>query len=123
MKLWRLLLQSVMHAPLPRPATHARAMGASFLLFARSSRYRFAGTAERGAYTTLMRYLRYFSSLRRVRVGAVGTAGAKESQQRPDPATLEMCIGAVAVALGMVMAGRGDLSALRLLRELRGKAS
>jgi anaphase-promoting complex subunit 1 len=30
-----------------------------------------------------------------------------------------MCLGAVAVALGMVMAGTGDLDCLRQLRELR----
>jgi hypothetical protein len=43
--------------------------------------------------------------------------------QRPDTATLELCLGACAVALGMVLAGRGSLVALRLLREIRSKTS
>jgi anaphase-promoting complex subunit 1 len=38
---------------------------------------------------------------------------------KPDRTTLEMCLGASACALGMVMAGTGELSTLRLLRELR----
>lgn len=41
------------------------------------------------------------------------------SAWRLDRPTLEMCLGVVSVALGVVMAGSGDLASLRLLRELR----
>eukprot|EP00941_MAST-03F_sp_MAST-3F-sp1_P006129 g6129.t1 len=72
--------------------------------------YRFAGTADVQAYETLLHHLRAFHSFRR-----------RGHRKRPDPATLEMCISSVAIALGMVMAGTGDLVTLRLLRELRWK--
>ena len=39
--------------------------------------------------------------------------------QRPTRPTLEMCLGVTAIALGMVMAGTGDLDCLRTLRALR----
>ena len=38
---------------------------------------------------------------------------------KPDRTTLEMCLGAAATSLGMVMAGSGELSTLRLFRTLR----
>lgn len=38
---------------------------------------------------------------------------------RPDRPTLEMSLGVTSIALGMVMAGTGDLASLRLLRKLR----
>lgn len=38
---------------------------------------------------------------------------------RLDKATIEFCLGVTAVALGMVMAGTGDLTSLQMLRELR----
>ena len=38
---------------------------------------------------------------------------------RPDRPTLEMCLATISIALGMVMAGTGDLDSLRLLRQLR----
>jgi len=41
--------------------------------------------------------------------------------QRPERPILEMCLGTAAVALGMVMAGSGDLDSFRLLRQLRGR--
>ena len=41
------------------------------------------------------------------------------NMRRPDRPTIELCLAAAAVALGMVMAGSGDLTSLRLFRKLR----
>ena len=74
---------------------------------------RYAGTADADAAATLrelaLRFLRLKSS----------AAGGKPVSKLIDRPTLEMCVGVAAVALGCVMAGTGDLAALRLLRRLR----
>ena len=41
--------------------------------------------------------------------------------RRPERPMLEMCLSASVTALGMIMAGTGDLECLRLMRELRGR--
>ena len=57
--------------------------------------------------------------------GAGAEAGGEESPYdylpgiTPDRTTVEMCLGAAACALGMVMAGTGELTTLRLLRKVR----
>lgn len=57
--------------------------------------------------------------------GAMASAKAMAAQkfgaQKPDRVTLETCVGCAALSIGCIMAGTGDLAALRLLRELRFK--
>ena len=74
---------------------------------------KYAGTAHSGACAVLLHYLREFRDYRR--------PGAKA--RRPKQSTLGRCIGVLASALTMVMAGTGDLTVLRELRELRTKGS
>mmetsp|Transcript_13328 Transcript_13328/g.46314 ORF Transcript_13328/g.46314 Transcript_13328/m.46314 type:complete len:1280 (+) Transcript_13328:1580-5419(+) len=70
---------------------------------------RYAGTACARAKETVLVFLREFQAIR----------NDENAAMRPDRPTLEMCLSAAATALGMVMAGTGDLESLRLLRELR----
>ncbi len=73
---------------------------------------RFAGTADAEACALVTTHCRAFQRLR--------DADPKHPQ-RPDRPTLEMCLGASALALSLIMAGTGDLAVLRLLRQLRFK--
>ncbi len=43
------------------------------------------------------------------------------SALRPDLPTVELCLGASALSLGMVMAGTGDIESFKLLKKLRWK--
>ena len=70
---------------------------------------KFAGTAHRKAHETLLTELKRLKKLRE----------SPSHPHRSDRSTLEMCLGCTALALGMVMAGTGELSTLRLFRELR----
>jgi anaphase-promoting complex subunit 1 len=74
---------------------------------------RFASTAEEGAVTTIMACLHHFRRLREQDRDPLVLA------QRPERPILEMCLATTAIALGLVMAGTGDLACFRLLRELR----
>eukprot|EP00930_Biecheleria_cincta_P046160 TRINITY_DN31841_c0_g1_i1.p1 TRINITY_DN31841_c0_g1~~TRINITY_DN31841_c0_g1_i1.p1 ORF type:complete len:1337 (-),score=254.77 TRINITY_DN31841_c0_g1_i1:28-4038(-) len=84
---------------------------------------RFAGTSNESAKQTLISRLHLFRDARR----SDAHPGYMASQPKPDMDldrnTLEMCQSVVALALGMVMAGTGDLAALRILRSLRKKTS
>jgi anaphase-promoting complex subunit 1 len=76
---------------------------------------KFAGSAHQGAAALLHRWVRHFARLR----GASAAADPAAAAQAPDRPTLEMCLAVAAQALALVMAGTGELSTLRLLRELR----
>jgi len=71
---------------------------------------RFVGTATMQARNVLMHFVGHFIDLRNA-----------AASQKPDPSTIEMCLGTSAIALALVMAGTGDLATLRLLRSLRFK--
>jgi hypothetical protein len=73
---------------------------------------RYAGSARRDASELLLRHVRRFERL--ARVG--GGAGAVVSRR-----CAEHCLGACAMALGCVLAGTGNLEALKVLRELRAR--
>lgn len=74
---------------------------------------RYAGTAHAGAHELLLKHVQYFA------LGCRSDAsGPKEWTQRDRPA-LETCLNTAAIALGLVMAGTGDLRALKLLRAQR----
>lgn len=72
---------------------------------------RFAGTALQSARDVLLDKVRFFAEMRM----------DEEHPDRPDNNTLEICLGAAAMGVAMVMAGTGDLASFRLLRSLRGK--
>jgi len=98
---------------------------------------RYAGTGCSVAAGTLRHFLTHFRAQRGCGGALVPTLMAYQSKHisnsnlldamlvarlsawRPDRPTLEMCLGVISVALGMVMAGTGDLASLRLLRDLR----
>jgi anaphase-promoting complex subunit 1 len=97
---------------------------------------KFAGTQDVVARGTLLSTLSYFRTLRNtfpdddgkfVQPGDVGCP--PEDQLRPavaaaitpDRFTVEMCLCTVANALAVVMAGSGDVTCLRLLRDLRDR--
>lgn len=46
---------------------------------------------------------------------------AYAAARRPERPILEMCLSTSVTALGMIMAGTGDLECLRIMRELRGR--
>jgi anaphase-promoting complex subunit 1 len=73
---------------------------------------RFAGTAHAGAVATLRRHAALFADLKRRAPGLPGGM---------DKHTLETCVCCAALALGAVLAGTGNLAALRLLRRLRSR--
>jgi len=75
---------------------------------------KFAGTGNKAVSTLLQRRLRVFQLMRE---GKDPDAVSK----RPSHSMLEMCLSNIAVSLGMVMAGSGDLDLLRIFRELRQK--
>ena len=72
---------------------------------------RFAGTALQTARDVLLDKVRFFAEMRM----------DEEHPERPDLNTLEICLGAAAVSVALVMAGTGDLTSFRLLRSLRSK--
>jgi len=86
---------------------------------------RFAGTGCSVTAATLQHFLMHFKVLRGI--NDVASTASKKSPitsahalaWRPDRPTLETCLCVTSVALAMVMAGTGDLVALRLFRELR----
>jgi len=71
---------------------------------------RFAGTADADAHKLMKKYVLYFGKARDE------TGGTWTSRDRP---TLETCLDIAALALGLVMAGTGDLDAMRVLRAQR----
>jgi anaphase-promoting complex subunit 1 len=73
---------------------------------------RFAGTAHAGAAAALRSHVELFLELKRRPPGSAGAV---------DKHTLETCLCATALALGAVMAGTGNLEAMRLLRRLRSR--
>ena len=70
---------------------------------------RFAGTANKDAYKALVERCLYFKDLR----------DDKIKDKCPNKTTLESCLSTAAIALGMVMAGTGELATFKLLRTLR----
>ncbi|CAK0790532.1 unnamed protein product [Prorocentrum cordatum] len=83
---------------------------------------RFAGTGDAGAKRLLIARLQQFRDARRNDAHPALMASQPTPGMDLDRSTLETCQSALAVALGMVMAGTGDLSALKALRSLRKKA-
>lgn len=73
---------------------------------------RFAGTGDRRAASAILERVMEFKDLRD------GTDPVS-CALRPPVSVLEMCLGSAALALSMVLAGTGDLEALRLLKILR----
>jgi anaphase-promoting complex subunit 1 len=89
---------------------------------------RYASTEDKVAAASITKVLLHFQRLRETYPGGGGGGGGREGgrdgvamAQRPERPILEMCLGTAAVALGMVMAGSGDLDSFRLLRQLRGR--
>lgn len=83
---------------------------------------RFAGTSDLGAKRLLIARMRAFRDARRSTLHPALMASLPTRGMDLDRSTLETCQSVVAVSLGMVMAGTGDLSALRILRSLRKRA-
>jgi anaphase-promoting complex subunit 1 len=107
-------------APRPPPA-HRRAVDGEALAAAHVNvragaclalGLRYAGTAHAGAAATLRRHAALFADLKRRAPGLPGGV---------DKHTLETCVCCAALALGAVLAGTGNLAALRLLRRLRSR--
>jgi anaphase-promoting complex subunit 1 len=73
---------------------------------------RFAGTKNREAKTTLIDFLRDFHILKEAN-DPVSVAS------RPETSILDNCLGTIAISLALVLAGSGDLDALRWLKILR----
>jgi len=78
---------------------------------------RYAGTANLQAGEVLAGRCTYF--LRHKTKAPDASAGAAAALGTIDKQGLEMCVGAAAVALSLVMAGTGHLPTLKLLRGLR----
>jgi anaphase-promoting complex subunit 1 len=73
---------------------------------------RFAGTGNKDAASVIFGRLQELCDLR-------GGHDAVHAALRPPTPVLEMCLGCVAISLSMVLAGTGDLNALRILKILR----
>ncbi|CAN0229608.1 unnamed protein product, partial [Scytosiphon promiscuus] len=87
---------------------------------------RFAGTADERARATVLGRVRHFKALRESIGGSSGGIGrdppvAYAAARRPERPVLEMCLSNSVTALGMIMAGTGDVECLRVMRELRGR--
>eukprot|EP00927_Polykrikos_kofoidii_P040402 TRINITY_DN34546_c0_g2_i1.p1 TRINITY_DN34546_c0_g2~~TRINITY_DN34546_c0_g2_i1.p1 ORF type:complete len:1076 (-),score=190.18 TRINITY_DN34546_c0_g2_i1:260-3019(-) len=83
---------------------------------------RFAGTADTAAKGVLISRLRAFRDARRSSAHPALIASLPTRGMDLDRSTLETCQSTTAMALGMVMAGTGDLDSLRILRSLRKRA-
>lgn len=77
---------------------------------------RYAGTGDQKAARTLMRRIQVFQSMRDGHDPIM-------IARRPEKLLLEMCLSCSAISLALVMAGTGDVDALRLFRELRWKCN
>ena len=75
---------------------------------------RYAGSGNASAATTLRQYAMKFLEWKK-------NAGQDVREMLVNKATLETCIGVIAMSLACVMAGTGDLPTLRLLRHLRSR--
>eukprot|EP00931_Biecheleriopsis_adriatica_P048438 TRINITY_DN27985_c0_g1_i1.p1 TRINITY_DN27985_c0_g1~~TRINITY_DN27985_c0_g1_i1.p1 ORF type:complete len:2002 (+),score=397.11 TRINITY_DN27985_c0_g1_i1:758-6007(+) len=84
---------------------------------------RFAGTSNQAAKQVLVARLTAFRDARRSDAHPALMASRPTPGMDLDRCTLETCQSTTALALGMVMAGTGDLTALRSLRSLRKKAA
>ena len=80
---------------------------------------RFAGTADSQAAETISEHLMNFASQKRSTLHPAQMASRPTRDMRLDRSTLDTCQAVCAVSLGMVLAGTGDLDALRILRGLR----
>lgn len=80
---------------------------------------RFAGTADAAAKRLLIDRLRKCRDAKRSTEHPARMASLPTPGMDLDRSTLETCQSATAMALGMVMAGTGDLDSLRILRSLR----
>ncbi|CAG9788243.1 unnamed protein product [Diatraea saccharalis] len=71
---------------------------------------RFAGSGDEDARDAVLHYARLFLAL-----------GGKSVAELAGRSTLEACLCVCLLAAGMIMAGRGDISVLRLCRRLRAR--
>jgi len=83
---------------------------------------RFAGTSDPAAKHILVEKLQMFRDAGRSTQHPARMASLPTPGMDLDRSTLETCQSVTAMSLGMVMAGTGDLSALRVLRSLRKRA-
>ena len=72
---------------------------------------RFAGTGNSNAASIVLKKLEFFQEMR-------DGSNSHAIARRPERPLLEMCVSCTSVSLAMIMAGTGDLDALRILREL-----
>uniref|UniRef100_A0A7S3QC95 Anaphase-promoting complex subunit 1 n=1 Tax=Chaetoceros debilis TaxID=122233 RepID=A0A7S3QC95_9STRA len=75
---------------------------------------RYAGTGNAVAFHSITTQI---SELQKLRDDSDTISAAL----KPDMPTIELCLGAAALSLGMVMAGTGDIKSFKLLRTLRWK--
>lgn len=73
---------------------------------------KFAGSANKEAFDTLMHYTKIFLSIT-----------GKSLADQAGKSTIETCLNVCVLSLAMVMAGRGDLDVLRICRHLRSRVS
>ena len=79
---------------------------------------KYAGTADQNAQELLQRYCLKFLKMKQ-KAPEVSMMGVMAHAHGVDKATLECCLGTVALALSVVMAGTGHLPTYRTLRSLR----
>jgi len=79
---------------------------------------RFAGTCHAGAVAVLRRHIILFLDLKRVKA-PTATASGSTASAAVDKHALETCLCCSTLGLCCVLAGSGNLDALRLLRSLR----
>ena len=79
---------------------------------------KYAGTANQNAQELLQRYCLGFLKMKQ-KAPEVSMMGVMAHAHGVDKATLECCLGTVALALSVVMAGTGHLPTYRTLRSLR----
>lgn len=75
---------------------------------------RYVGTGNTEASNVVCRYVNELQKFR-------DDSDPASAILRPDKSTIEMCLGASAIALGLIMAGTGDLKVFRILKSLRQK--
>lgn len=71
---------------------------------------RYAGSGEKRAMEMLMGYLQHFAHIRK---------NCCDGSRKVDRQLMENCIGVLAIAASLVMAGTGNVDLLRVLRKLR----
>ena len=77
---------------------------------------RYVGTGNAEATNVVCHYVNELQKLR-------DESDPASAILRPEKTTIEMCLGATAISLGLIMAGTGDLKVFRILKSLRQKFS